>query len=258
MSLIFEITLNGEPHEIEVTRDGELIFLDYDIKYDEACLEFQYPDTEATRLQFAWRAAPVETLIYEIAGDSIERKHLARIAIEYAERVLWIEEKVHPKNPGVRNLLDASREYLLGTLSRRDFRALRMKMKYLGSSYVKHESDLKDSASKSRMSAHAASHVAILSDEPRIGQKFVLANVYHAATDAARAAAYYYCASTGMPSLITGREITHKGHSWRLRKESPSYETARASEGLWQLQRFVDVIEAVSQDLPWPPLEATP
>ena len=56
MSIVFEIKLDGEHRQVEVTRDGELFFLDYDINFDIAAQEFGYKMTEAAWLHQRWQA----------------------------------------------------------------------------------------------------------------------------------------------------------------------------------------------------------
>lgn len=41
------LIVNNGPFENEITEDGEMLFLNYDIDYDLACLEFKYPETLA-------------------------------------------------------------------------------------------------------------------------------------------------------------------------------------------------------------------
>jgi len=259
MSLVFERFLNGEPHEVEVTREGELIFPDYNIAHDQAALEFGYDHTDATRLKEEWDEYAVEALIYEVVGDRIEPKYMARIALEYAARSLPVEKRAHPGDDRAQNLLDASAEYLNGALDRQYLKALRTKLHGLGEHQNHRGSDSEMTAKMARMAAYLASGAAFHCDTGRSANwKLLLHNIFGAADKAAAAIAYDVCVANDTPAYVIKKVGMSRGRKWRLRNKSDAFDDAIAVESAWQIRRFVDVMEAVGQGFDWPDIKVTP
>jgi hypothetical protein len=82
--------------EVEILDDGRMIFLDYNIKHDQAALEFGYPETAATLLLKRWRDSPASVIwghmdlpdeIYiSLAEDYAD--HVAHITSTYQKGLL--------------------------------------------------------------------------------------------------------------------------------------------------------------------------
>jgi hypothetical protein len=105
MGLTFTANYWGDKFQVEVTRDGDLVFLDYDVEYDEACLEFSYPATSATKLLGRWRDNPSQTIV-----EKFELVHEQR---ERFTRDCWTHIVESTKDPAWTGLLpEAAREIL--------------------------------------------------------------------------------------------------------------------------------------------------
>ena len=93
MSMVFTASYWGDEFQVEVTHDGDLVFLDYNIEHDEACLEFGYPRTSATILLERWRDNPSQTIAekFELTGE--QRRGFARDCwthiVESAKKPAW-------------------------------------------------------------------------------------------------------------------------------------------------------------------------
>jgi hypothetical protein len=115
MSIVFEVTLDDQPVQLEITRDGELIFLDYNITHDLAALEFGYPDTDATELYAEWQESPVGAICYNLGLDE---DTLGSLAADWAEHVLPIFENTHQKDKRPRRAIEAARDFVAGKIDR--------------------------------------------------------------------------------------------------------------------------------------------
>lgn len=80
------IIIDNGPFKHEITEDGELIFLDYDIEYDQAALEFGYSETPALVELRAWDRDPCCTLI-EFVGETLSRTEVALIGGKWLDMV---------------------------------------------------------------------------------------------------------------------------------------------------------------------------
>jgi len=99
MSLIFTASYWGDKFQVEVTHDGDLIFLDYNIVHDLAALEFGYPETSATKLLARWTDYPSKTIAetFELTGE--QRRGLAS---DYSDHIVESTKRsertgVHPE-----------------------------------------------------------------------------------------------------------------------------------------------------------------
>jgi len=113
MSVIVTATLEDQSFQVEVTRGGNLIFLDHDINYDLSMFEFGEGATTATRLLDEWREEPYE-VICRIFG--LDKKHLALLAADWVEHVLPLFEKEYPGYQRPRSAIIAAREYIRGNM----------------------------------------------------------------------------------------------------------------------------------------------
>ena len=256
MSLIFEKKLDGKTMQLEVTRDGELVFLDHDISYDLAACEFGYKKTDSVYLHESWNDDPVGTLLVKLSRNVIEEKTIALIAIEWAEHVLPIFEYWHSRSRRPRFLLKASKEFILGKMSYLDFQALRRKHNDLGSGYGSRQIGPQTGSILARLASYSASTVALYADKSKsatFDMTHGVANLSHSASG------YDFCLRN---DLSTAGKPVHRvqglyGGATTFDR-SQAIKDAEKVESNWQLRRFVDVMEALGQGLPWPPLEATP
>lgn len=108
----FECGPKEAPVKVVITSEGEMYFPDYDITYDEGCLEFGYPKTEALELRDRWDDNPLDTIYKEIGVPWFVK---AWLALETAEHVFPILEKNFDQKTiaPVRRCLDLTRKTLL-------------------------------------------------------------------------------------------------------------------------------------------------
>jgi hypothetical protein len=248
MSIVFEVTLDDQPVQLEITRDGELIFLDYNITHDLAALEFGYPDTDATKLYAEWQRDPSSTLIRTLARDDVDNETMVSLAIEFAEHVLPIYKRWHPKKSGPRDLLDASRGFLLGQVPYAEFMSLRRRLR-LGDGDSRRVIHRGEGAVRARMAAHLASTAVVAAHKSTWS---VAEYTYGAAFHGQSAVAYDDCDQKNLSP--TGEE-SGRGIGWTRFDPSPEFQWASQAERAWQIRRFVDCIEAIGQGLDW---KATP
>jgi hypothetical protein len=115
MSVIVDATYEGETFEVEITHDGELIFLDYNITHDLAALEFDYPDTDATKFYAKWQLHPVSAICYNL---SLDKDTLRSLAADWAEHVLPFFELEYPEDKRPRLAIEAARDFVAGKIDR--------------------------------------------------------------------------------------------------------------------------------------------
>ena len=115
MSVVLETTYEGETFEVEVFHDGHIEFPDRDLRHEQAMAEFT--DSESPVLQFCerWGESPTKAIFenFELPKDSP-----ARLAADYAERVLHIYEDKCRDDLRPRNAINAARKFVAGEIDR--------------------------------------------------------------------------------------------------------------------------------------------
>jgi len=94
---------------VEVTRDGDLLFLDRDMEYETAFAAMGGHSAASEMLE-RWRQYPMEIVVQNLG---IHSDILALIVLDCAEHVLPIYEEAHPKDERLGKALKVSRGYLL-------------------------------------------------------------------------------------------------------------------------------------------------
>lgn len=87
MSLIFTATYQKEKFQVEVTRDGDLIFLDHDIAYDETIVALGGEESMALLLSNKWDDDKLSVIDFNLQMDI---EHRLRLLRDYHDRVLKI------------------------------------------------------------------------------------------------------------------------------------------------------------------------
>jgi len=111
MSVQFTVSYKGEKFEVEITREGDLIFIDYDIEYDLTMDEFGEPPTVAATMMKKWREKPCQIICENIG---LLRGNLARLAVDWAEHVLPIFEEERDGDLRPRNAIQSAKDCLDG------------------------------------------------------------------------------------------------------------------------------------------------
>ena len=259
MSVVLDTTYAGEAFEVEIFHDGHIEFPGHNLEYEQAMAEFGQPSA-VVEFDDYWNKDPIGAFVSVLVRNSIGAKNMALIAMEYAERVLHIGEDAHAEGGRARILLDASRKYVDGTIDRNALKVLRASMKDLGRRRIKTVTSSKThSVAAAQAAVYSASNTAFLClTSKSISWTQFLRTVRVAATEAAEAVAYDFCAAAGLQPFTIEKTYGFRGKTWSTRQFTDCFNQAMASEVAWQVRRFVDVLEALGQGFDWPDMKVTP
>lgn len=104
-------TFENESFDVAISSDGELIIVDNDIEYDLAFVAMGGEETTALRLLDAWREDPTSVVCHNLGLDDDTLRFLAA---DWAEHVLPIFERKHPKDKRPREAIEAARNFVAG------------------------------------------------------------------------------------------------------------------------------------------------
>jgi hypothetical protein len=222
MSVIVMADYQGEPFEAEVFHDGHIEFPERELQFEQAMEEFTNLDSAVVKLDRLWEESPTEVIFYNM---ELPKKSCVLLVADYAEHVIHIYEDRYPDDLRPRKAIEATRKFVAG----------RINSKTLGKAVR--------AAETAERAAYAAATGAAW-----------------AATESARAAAEAAKASESSAWELAVSLSAARAAAWNVSRDrdSSKQQQARDVEKAWQVRRFVDVMEAVGQDLPWPPMEATP
>lgn len=218
MSVIFTAQYKGERFQVEITRDGDLIFLDHDIEHDIAMAEFGDPETIAVRLSKKWQERPASVICKNL-GLSISE--LAHLTIDWAETLLPVFEKTNRLDARLRNAIIYSRRLIEGKTT-------------------------KDIADEFALSARDTTF-------EYFGLKKQIAVAVH---EASVVAALAYSLTQKLSPFDESSHIRRLRLS-AIKASIAAGNVGGTVQRHWQIRRFVDCMEAVQAGKPWPPLEAT-
>lgn len=116
LTVSFEKEDHGEGFQVEITEDGELILLDYDIDYDMSMVEFGEPKTKAVEVIEKWEYDPIYAICFYFG---LNKYNLVYLATDWAERALCKSDEnystwFHPDF--IRNTIDAARDFANGRI----------------------------------------------------------------------------------------------------------------------------------------------
>jgi hypothetical protein len=234
-----------------------LEFLDYDISFDIAASEFGYPETTAMGLLKRWRVNPIGIAIRNIITRQLG--HFANtLALDFAEHVSPYYDSIfrfmdsRPMIPMIR-LINIGRDFLKCGQGYEINRVVSaQKDAYKASVFAENEHLVQELTSHSSKDGYAM--------EAGLAAK---------ATSSALASIVSYHKDTWSGDYKYDLEHTAKmasfsvAHSiYRIAHHDTSagpeeIAELRESEMQWQLRRFVDCMEAVSQSKNWPDLGVT-
>lgn len=113
MSVIVTAIYGDKSFQLQITRDGSLIFLDHDIEYDIAMVEFGEPSTTAIELMNNWKQEPYEIICKNIV---LNERILILLIIDWAKHVLPIFEIEQPMDKRPKNAIVIASEYIKGKI----------------------------------------------------------------------------------------------------------------------------------------------
>lgn len=246
MSAIFKIRVpgHGPGHNIEITREGKMFYIDHDIEYDISMVEFGEPPSVFMHLLEDWNYDSIGFADKELLISGIRMR---RLSFDWACHVMWAYKKFFPND----DTLELAAKELSLYFSH--------KSKGKSSSYSRNES--LNASAKLSIKAHlnARNLRSAYSPGPYVGVEPILPP--HAAAFAAEAmtsvASNFASLSTvsryACSAAAIGEVIVSEPGSFR----TPGLDEARRHELAWQIRRLVDVGEAWNNGRRWPPLEAT-
>jgi hypothetical protein len=208
----FTATYRGQSFEVEITRDGEMVFCDPDTEYEIAFAAMGGDKTPAVKLLDLWRDSPIDG-IFKCLG--LDKNTMVLLAADWAEHVLPIFERKYNKDKRPRKSIKAVRDFVAGKIGADDL----------------HEAcDAAWAAAEAAAKAAAVAALAAAAVAEAAAVAAVAAVAAEAAADAADAAAY-------------DRSEDHI---------SPEWQQAYDAERAWQVRRFVDVMTALRAGKKWP------
>jgi hypothetical protein len=233
MSIITDATYRGETFEVEISHDGSLEFLNYNITHDQAALEFGYPVTVAINLLEAWND---DALFVICVLTQIPINYIARLALDWAEHVADAYTAYGYYDRGgadkLVSILNSARRQI-GALEDEVTNETILNLKVLQRGANEKLGEHPDQIA--RHAAHATwSALAVLPASNRISD-----------TGGRR-----------MASAAAERARSTKAEYIHL--VLMENEEAAKKEELWQIRRFVDCMEAVGQGFDWPDMKVTP
>lgn len=239
MSFVTTAEYADESLKIEITRNGEIIFLDRDIEYELAMVEFGEHKTQAVMLFEKWRDGDIYVITENL--PEIKKELITLFAADCAEHVVTVYEAIAGYNKKAAS--DAIRsarcelgeiEPVPGISSPGYAGNIAMNQaNVLFKSMADHIGGARFAASKS---AEAAARVAL------------------AALALEHKDDYKWCSEI-IESLHSSRAAGAYSVSWK--QESTEYSIAYQEERLWQIRRLVDLVNASGTENTKPPLEAT-
>lgn len=236
----FDVDTNFVYLNVEITRDGEIRFLNYDIEYDLAMVEFGEPTTPAVNFFTEWRKNRAYTILKSTNLLTDKNSRMMLLA-DFADHVLPVFKNAYPIDLRIEDLIGVSRKYAM--LQEAVTAADTQKLDIARWGAIGIASMAKEKSKKLRSRAYQ-----------EMNDKLVkLAAKYRAARQAAEAAV-----SASIPEAVGAvYAATAAAHYAEPLEYLDKWHQAHNEESLWQLRRFFDVYEAIQAGRQWPPLEVT-
>lgn len=242
MSAVFKATLEEKEFDIKITRDGELVFLDYDIECDFLRAELGETATPAMKLANEWIEDPIEFIVDIIQSNypNIVKEISIPMAIDFVEHILPAYEKglsLPFESSILRHTIKFAR-----TLADTDGIG-RKKLYEYGRRLLKESEQAYKVSTGSRYfpPEYAAAWAGYTLTRHMLS--------YYGYT-AGQTEDLYGVSNDCAIVMIKNRT---KGKSFIEDKKDEGYQ----GEISWQVRRFVDVMECLQDAKPWPPFEDT-
>jgi hypothetical protein len=232
MSAIITVNYNGETFDVEVFHDGHIEFPDRDLQSEQAMEEFYKYDSAVLQFRKEWERDPI-SLIAEAMW--VVDEPFVLFMTDCAEHTLPILAKNNIELSGVRRDLEIVRKVASAGVDAPEDQLLMQELFVLSSAIDAMAGSL---AGRDRESASAMWAIAEVADvkqpvwrqnNPAEWGQYELCT--YAADNAVRAVEFH--------------------------APYPKHKAHKAREILWQVRRFVDVMEALGRGKPWPPFKRT-
>jgi hypothetical protein len=233
MSVVFDVTYEGEAFEVEVFHDGHIEFPDRNFQHEQAMAEFTDSESAVLRFYNLWEESPTKVIFGNL---ELPENSILRLAADCAEHVLPVYEKKHKQDKRPRNAIIAARKYVNGKITLQELGEAASAASGAAKPATSWAASWAGEAASSAAAAAWKAAWATASSSAASAAAAAWATASSSAAAAARAAAWNASSDDG----------------------SAEWQQARAVETAWQVRRFVDVMESIGQDFDWPPIEATP
>lgn len=239
MSAVFKATLEEKEFDIKITREGELVFLDYDIECDFLRAELGETATPAIKLANEWIEDPIEFIVDIIQSNypNIVKEISIPMAIDFVEHILPAYEKglsLPLESSTLRHTVKYARAFADNNVDRK-------KLYDYGTKLLKEsEQAYKVSTGSNYFPPEYAAAWAgyMLTKYILLNYKYRrMFDLYEISKD---------CALVMMKNRVRGKSFVED-------KKDEGYQR----EISWQIRRSVDVMEALQDAKPWPPFEDT-
>jgi len=242
---------DGEFMSLDITRDGQMIFVDHDIEYDLSMCEFG-EELGTCDMYKLWYDEPWEIITETF---SLEETFVARLVVDWAEHVLPIFE-LSSKDPTPREVIEITKEFIDYYIKNESKENLGTYGNFL---FMKRRID-RNAQSADMLLKIKAAEIKLDTTIQMVQNRKYNASVEHSVTSvnyamrgagwrvglhAAQAAGYSASPSNAFDAVDPS--------------SSDTYEFVKASreETAWQIRRFIDTLVATQRALPWPPLGTT-
>jgi len=220
----FTATFKSEQFDVEIAPDGELLFRDRDITYDQAMVAFGATATPAMQLLDAWQNRPIDVLCHNLGLDD---GTLRLLAADWAEHVLPRFEKAYPGDKRPRQAIRAARDFVAGKITA-------------------------EQLARARAAARAAAGAA------RDAAWAAAGTAARAAAGAARDAAWAAAGTAAREAAWAAREAAWAAWeaAWAA-WDAAGGDAAGAAERSWQIRHFVRVMGRLQAGKKWPKIKGT-
>ena len=240
MSVIATATFDDQSFEVEVFRDGSLEFLDQDLQYDAAAVEFGYAQTPALKFKQEWDCNAPKAIIDYIP---LSFEHLVLLGVDWAEHTIGvfpvdclIEEGVLRKQAPFAESMELARKYARGGFEDNELRKTIFRLESYIATLIREQHQ-----EPARIAARALWSILNATQAPDAFA--AIENIRMVSEFSIKAASLKY------------KEVYREhGPNWVVTFDGFGHDY----EMVWQVQRFVDCMEAIGQGKDWPDLGATP
>lgn len=241
MSIVLTAHYGNEEFQVEIKKDGDLVFLDYDFDYDLSMVEFGEPQTNAIKLLNKWKLSTTDAICENL---DIEKYQLAYLASDWAKHVLPIFLKYRKEDKRPNTAIKAARIYINSINKKNEQKEKRKLANAVTEAWTAADTTWPDSARVAAEAAWAAAHATQTIS--------TIADIHATAVRTATIAAFLYSIKDAALAArnAVGADVWERAGTEKSMK-------ARSEEMSWQTRRFIDCMEAVQAGKPWPPLGAT-
>lgn len=117
MSVDLTFWKRNDSFRVRIYKDGAIKFLNHDIEYDLAMVEFGEPQTNAIEVKLQWEADPVW---FFVRNMETTQSHLFQLAIDFCEHAMLQLDPTFSKNSILVNSISLLRKFNDGTANELD------------------------------------------------------------------------------------------------------------------------------------------